>query len=41
MGEVSPLNKLYADYRDKGFEFLTVYVREPHPGENYTEHHSY
>ena len=41
MGEVSPLNELYARYRDKGFEFLTIYVREPHPGENYTEHHSW
>lgn len=38
MGEVSPLNELYALYRDKGFEFLTVYVREPHPGENYGTH---
>jgi hypothetical protein len=24
-----------------GFEFFTVYVREPHPGENYTEHRSW
>jgi len=23
------------------FEFLTVYVREPHPGENYHEHRSW
>ncbi len=38
MGEVSPLNKLYKSYRDKGFEFFTVYVREPHPGENYGPH---
>ncbi len=35
------MNQLYADYRDKGFEFLTVYVREPNPGENYTEHHTW
>jgi hypothetical protein len=38
VGEVSPLNRLYAEYRDKGFEFLTIYVREPHPGENYPAH---
>ena len=41
MGEVSPLNALYARFRDKGFEFLTVYVREPHPGEGYTHHKSW
>ena len=41
MGEVSSLNQLYEQYRAKGFEFLTVYVREPHPGENYHEHHNY
>lgn len=38
MGEVSPLNRLYSRYRDRGFEFLTIYVREPHPGEGYTHH---
>lgn len=38
MGEVSPLNELYRRYRDQGFEFLTIYVREPHPGENYGTH---
>ena len=38
MGEVSPLNQMYARYRDNGFEFFTVYVREPHPGEHYTQH---
>ena len=38
MGEVSPLNELYKRYRDQGFEFFTVYVREPHPGENYGPH---
>ena len=38
MGEVSPLNEMYRTYRDKGFEFLTIYVREPHPGENYGPH---
>ncbi len=41
MGEVSPLNEMYARFRDKGFEFLTIYVREPHPGEHYHEHHSW
>lgn len=41
MGEVSPLNELYRRYRDKGFEFLTVYVREPHPGEHYPHHTSW
>jgi hypothetical protein len=41
VGEVSPLNELYERYRAKGFEFLTVYVREPHPGENYHEHRSW
>jgi hypothetical protein len=35
------MNQLYEQYRDKGFEFLTVYVREPHPGEYYHEHRSY
>ena len=38
MGEVSPLNEMYRNYRDKGFEFLTIYVREPHPGEHYGPH---
>jgi hypothetical protein len=38
VGEVSPLNQLYERYREKGFEFLTIYVREPHPGENYGAH---
>ena len=41
MGEVSPLNELYNRFSDKGFEFLTVYVREPHPGENYHEHRTW
>jgi hypothetical protein len=38
VGEVSPLNELYQRYRNQGFEFFTVYVREPHPGENYGPH---
>lgn len=41
MGEVSPLNELYRRFRDKGFEFLTIYVREPHPGEHYPHHTSW
>jgi hypothetical protein len=41
VGEVSPLNQLYRRYRDQGFEFFTVYVREPHPGENYGAHESW
>ncbi|MDE3076957.1 MAG: hypothetical protein KGJ86_16190, partial [Chloroflexota bacterium] len=41
MGEVSPLNELNARFREKGFQFFTIYVREPHPGENYHEHHSW
>lgn len=41
MGEVSPLNVLYGRYCDKGFEFFTIYVREPHPGERYGTHKSW
>ena len=41
MGEVSPLNELYRRYRDQGFEFFTIYVREPHPGENYGPHRDF
>jgi hypothetical protein len=41
VGEVSPLNELYGRYGDKDFEFFTVYVREPHPGEHYTHHESW
>ena len=40
MGEVSPLNELYRRYRQHGFEFFTIYVREPHPGEHYGPHRS-
>jgi hypothetical protein len=40
VGEVSPLNELYQSYRRQGFEFFTVYVREPHPGERYGPHRS-
>jgi len=41
VGEVSPLNELYQRYREIGFEFFTIYVREPHPGENYGAHQSW
>jgi hypothetical protein len=41
VGEVSPLNELYKGYRDRGFEFLTIYVREPHPGESYGPHRTW
>jgi hypothetical protein len=41
VGEVSPLNELYRNYRDLDFAFLTIYVREPHPGENYGAHQSW
>lgn len=41
MGEVSPLNELYHRYRDQGFEFFTIYVREPHPGEYYGSHRTW
>lgn len=32
---------MYARFRDQGFEFFTIYVREPHPGEHYHEHRSW
>ena len=38
MGEVSPINQLQAEFADHGFQFFTVYVREPHPGEHYGHH---
>jgi AhpC/TSA family len=41
VGEVSPLNELYQRYRDQGFEFFTIYVREPHPGEHYGPHRTW
>jgi len=41
VGEVSPLNELYHRYRDQGFEFFTIYVREPHPGEYYGSHRTW
>lgn len=41
MAEVSPLNQLCQRYKDRGFQFFTVYVREAHPGENIPEHTSF
>lgn len=35
------MNELYRGYREEGFEFLTIYVREPHPGERYGPHKSF
>lgn len=41
MGEVPPLTELYRRYDGHDFEFLIVYVRESHPGENFPHHHSF
>ena len=38
MGEVPPLTQLSRKYRQRNFEFLIVYVRESHPGENFPHH---
>jgi len=38
VGEVPPLTALYRQYKKLGFEFLIVYTREAHPGENYPHH---
>jgi hypothetical protein len=35
------LNELYRRYRNQDFEFFTIYVREPHPGENYGPHRDF
>ena len=35
------MNELYRRYSDQGFEFFTVYVREPHPGEHHGPHKSW
>ncbi len=40
MGEVSPLTKIYDEYRFEGFECLIIYTREAHPGENFPHHTS-
>jgi len=41
VGEVSPLTQLRDKYLSKGFEVFIVYVREAHPGENYSHHTSF
>lgn len=41
MGEVPPLTELYQRYGAQGFEFFIVYVREAHPGENFSHHVSF
>lgn len=37
-GSIRGLNDLYDDYRDEGVEFLFVYVREAHPGDQIPAH---
>lgn len=37
---IGGLNDLYADYSKDGIEFLFVYVREAHPGEDLPAHHT-
>jgi hypothetical protein len=39
-GSIGGLNDLYEDYRDENTEFLYVYVREAHPGEEIPAHRS-
>ncbi len=41
MGEVLPLTELYQKYQASGFEFFIAYVREAHPGENFSHHRSF
>ncbi len=41
MGEVPSLSRLRDKYLSKGFEVFIVYVREAHPGENYSHHVSF
>ncbi len=41
MGEVPSLTKLQEKYLSKGFEFFILYVREAHPGENFSHHISF
>ena len=40
-GSIGGLNDLYEDYRDEDVEFLLIYVREAHPGEQVPAHESY
>ena len=35
------MTELYRKYRSSGFEFFVVYVREAHPGENFSQHASF
>jgi len=39
-GSISDLNELYSEYSDDDAEFLFVYVREAHPGEEIPAHKS-
>ncbi|HWR34286.1 MAG TPA: redoxin domain-containing protein [Clostridia bacterium] len=39
-GSIEGMNDLYNDYRDDDVQFLFVYVREAHPGEELTAHKS-
>lgn len=41
MGEVPPLTQLWHKYQPRDFEFLIIYVRESHPGENFPHHGSF
>ena len=40
MGEVPRLTQLSHKYRERDFEFLVIYVRESHPGDNFPHHRS-
>ncbi len=41
VNDLLSLNYLHARYRDEDIQFLTVYAREAHPGENYPAHTSF
>ena len=40
LGSIAGLNNLYEKYRGDNVEFLFVYVREAHPGEDLPAHES-
>ena len=40
-GSIGGMNDLYEDYRDEDVEFLLIYVREAHPGEEVPAHESH
>ena len=40
-GSIGGMNDLYDDYRDEDVEFLLIYAREAHPGEEVPAHESY